>query len=165
AAGRRPAAVGEQILLAVDRQVVGVFARDDLRGDRRVVLVTLDDPRGTLGRGDAALGLTFAGVLLILPHFYQQLRWNVRQSLDHIPHGLGQQLFLAVGIALLVGVRSVDDDFLARQMSWQAFVASLLRFATLVRRNEVRFLDRLGQAFRRIGRFVRIAEVDPQLIR
>ena len=165
AAGRRPATAREQILLTVDRQVVGVLVRDDLRRDRRIIFVALNDSRRTLGRGNATLGLAFACVLRIFPHFHQQLRREVRQPLHHVPHGFRQQLLFAVGIAVLVGIRSVDDDFLARQVSRQPFVTLLARLATFVRRDDVRFFDRFGQAIRRIGRFIRIPEVEPQLIR
>ena len=58
----------------------------------------------------------------------------------------------------------LGDDFLARQMRRQALVA-LLGCAAAMSRNQLGLFHGFGQPLGRIRRFVRIAKVDPQLIR
>lgn len=63
AAGWRPAAGGEDVLLPVDREVVAVLVRDDLGGHARVVAVALDQADGSRGFDDAALFVPLADTL------------------------------------------------------------------------------------------------------
>ena len=63
AAGGRPAAGGEDVLLAVDRQVIAVLVRHDLGGHARVVAVALHQPDRPGGFHNAALVAPLAGQL------------------------------------------------------------------------------------------------------
>ena len=59
----RPAAAGELVLLAIDRQVIAVLGGDDLGGHARVVAVAFDQALRPRRFFHAALRLAFAGIL------------------------------------------------------------------------------------------------------
>ena len=64
--------------------------------------------------------------------------------------------------------RRFQRDFVAGQMRRQRFVTGLSRLvpaAGVLRNDDLRLFHRLGQAFRRVARLRRVAEVDLQLLR
>ena len=63
--------------------------RDDLGGDRSVVLVSFNNASGPLGRGDAALRLVLAGVLFVLTNVHFEFRGDHYQLLANVPHRFG----------------------------------------------------------------------------
>ena len=83
-AAGRPAAAGEQILLAVDRQMVEPLGLDDRGRHAGVVTIAFDQRRRPFGRGDAAVGIARAGVLGILLHQHVQLGTLVDQRLGRV---------------------------------------------------------------------------------
>ena len=162
---RHPATACEPILLAIDREVITVFAGDDFGRDAGVVAIAFDQAFRSRRLGDAARRLAVADVFRDQRYADLELRPLELQRLEAV---VADQLPLAVLVAMLHVVGHRGFDFVTRQMLRQLFVARLLRglFATLVLGHD-RFglLDGVGQTVRRVGHFGRIAEVDLQLIR
>ncbi len=164
AATRRPAAAGEVVFQAVDRQVITPFAGDNFGRDAGVVLVAFNDSGRTPGRSDAALRVVPASVLRVDGHADFEFRSFELQRFGALPHRIGEQCFPAVIRAGLFRFRQFGGDFVTRQVCGKALVTFLFRLATPVSGDMIGFFKGIAQSRCRVGRVVGIAKVQTKLI-
>ena len=155
---RHPAAAGEPILLAVNRQMKSTLRGHDLGGHARVVAVALDQALRPRRLHHATLGVRSADELGIFGHPHPQLGTLELQRLRDV---VADQLTRTMLGTLLLIRRHVRDHFVAFQMLGQLFVAD---FAGLfLPADEFFFADILRLLRRRIGQAVLdrfVAEVE-----
>ncbi len=162
AAGGRPAAGGEDVLLPVDRQVVAVLVGHDLGGHARVVAVALHQADRPRGFHDAACFVPLAGTFGNARADDDELGRHDLQCLlpvvaDHLP--------LAVLRARLL----IFGDWQQHLDPWQVGRELLVPCLDRPLLPPVVAFDRfehcVGDSLSGIGHFGRVAEVDLQLTR